>query len=582
MVWQAGRRLVLASVALDIFTAVSALIAIGFTRRAIGQLGALEPGGAVRPLATTLALLGIVSAFAAVSSANVHLVRRLLQEKTTAWTTLLVAERAERAPLIDFERADFHNGLMRATRALSSRPAQVAYTGTLTAGGLVGLVGLMVALLNISVTLTATVVLAIVPLWLAMMASAKLAVSFEIEDAESNRRRYYLQNLLTVRAHTTESRSYDLGPELLRRLHAAWQARLGILVRNQKRLAVRTGVLQLLSVGLLMVAGLLTVREVGNGNLSSTDAVVALAVVGLIRTRGQGVLSAIGMLHEAALDLGDIRTFLDGDRSGAEHRRPAAAWPSVHVVVDNVSFQYPDGTQALAGISAEFLPGELVALVGPNGSGKTTLSTLIAGLHEPTNGSVRWNGIDPASLDVGVRRAQAALHAQEPVRYQLSVRDNVVFGRAGVDEPLAVDRAVDAAGMSEVIESLANGHETTLGPEFTGGTSLSGGQWQRLASARAFYRDTPLLVLDEPASTLDAFAEARLFDSLRAETAERTVVVVSHRLSNLHAFDKIYVLQHGLIVEAGNHHDLLARNGLYAELYRTQAEGFAVGLPTAD
>jgi ATP-binding cassette subfamily B protein len=219
----------------------------------------------------------------------------------------------------------------------------------------------------------------------------------------------------------------------------------------------------------------------------------------------------------------------------------------------------------------------VVALVGENGSGKTTLAKLLAGLYQPGAGRVTWHGQDLADMDIGLARDRVAVLFQDFVRYFLSAEENVWLGRwESRDELERVRQAAVRSGAHDFISALPNGYQTFLGPHFFGGSDLSGGQWQRVALARAFFRDAEMVILDEPTSALDPRAEAELFDAVRELFTGRSVVLVSHRFATVRRADSIYVLKSGRIIEHGDHDQLMAAGGVYAELFTLQASAFGL------
>jgi ATP-binding cassette subfamily B protein len=220
-------------------------------------------------------------------------------------------------------------------------------------------------------------------------------------------------------------------------------------------------------------------------------------------------------------------------------------------------------------------PGEVVALVGPNGSGKTTLAKLLAGLYLPQAGRVLWNGVDTADSDRDQLGRQAAVVFQDFMRYALPAYDNIALGRTErYGDAAAVELAAHRAGLDQAIGGLPHGYSTTLGPQFEDGVDLSLGQWQRVALARVYFRNAQFVILDEPTAALDAHAEEELFDRIRDLLAGRSVLLISHRFSTVRHADRIYVLDQGSIIETGAHDGLMADDGLYAELFRTQAAAY--------
>jgi ATP-binding cassette subfamily B protein len=284
-----------------------------------------------------------------------------------------------------------------------------------------------------------------------------------------------------------------------------------------------------------------------------------------------------GMLQESAMFINDFLAFsrlapAEPELAAGRHE-PGSFGP---ITADEVTFSYPGSDRvALHDVSLRIEPGEVVALVGANGSGKTTLAKLLAGLYVPTSGRVCWDGRDTRDMDRRALLGGTAVVFQDFVRYALSARDNIALGRhERASDTAGIVRAARQAGADEDISGLPSGYETLLGPAFIDGTDLSTGQWQRLALARTFFRDAPLVILDEPTAALDARAEHDLFESIRTLFAGRTVLLISHRFSSVLSADRILVLADGKLVEEGTHAELMASPGLYAELFTLQAKAY--------
>jgi ATP-binding cassette subfamily B protein len=217
----------------------------------------------------------------------------------------------------------------------------------------------------------------------------------------------------------------------------------------------------------------------------------------------------------------------------------------------------------------------VVALVGENDSGKTTLAKLLAGLYPPQEGHITWDGLDLADMDITQAHGRVAVLFQDFVRYFLSARENITMGRwERADDHVAMHQAASRSGADQLLENLPSGYETYLGPQFFGGSDLSGGQWQRVALARALFRDAELVILDEPTAALDPRAEAALFVAVRELFADRSVVLNSHRFATVRRADHIYVLGEGRVIEHGDHAHLMANKGLYVELFTLQASAY--------
>jgi len=246
-----------------------------------------------------------------------------------------------------------------------------------------------------------------------------------------------------------------------------------------------------------------------------------------------------------------------------------------HIEFRNVSFQYPGSeSYALHNVSFAIEPGESVALVGHNGAGKTTIVKLLCRFYDPTAGAIFINGIN--LKDVATQQWYRFLGTlfQEFVRYHFSVRENIMLGAPERNDENAMKEAARRSGAAEFIERLPGGYDQVLGKEFEDGIDLSGGQWQKLAIARAFYESPPVLILDEPTSAIDAEAEYDIFSNLEQQYKNKTLVLVSHRFSTVRNAGKIIVLEQGCIVESGSHEELMARAGEYAKLFQIQARGY--------
>ncbi len=257
--------------------------------------------------------------------------------------------------------------------------------------------------------------------------------------------------------------------------------------------------------------------------------------------------------------------------------RPTRDNADREIVFQGVSFAYPGSDKlVLESVDLTIGPGERIALVGRNGAGKSTLAKLLLGLYPPTDGRIQVDGVDLANLDPLEWRGHVAAVFQDYMRFEITAQDNIVFGDLPRrDDARAMELAAVRSGAAEMIGTLPAGYSTMLGRAFDEtGQDISSGQWQRLASARAYFREAPVLVLDEPTAALDAKAEVEVYRRFKELSDGKTVLFISHRLGSARLADRIVFLEDGRVVENGTHDELLARQGKYAHIYSVQAEWY--------
>lgn len=296
----------------------------------------------------------------------------------------------------------------------------------------------------------------------------------------------------------------------------------------------------------------------------------------------QSFLEGIASLYENNLFLSNLYEFLDYNNSikvvpGNSTPNSQSESTNCRLVVDNVFFTYPSSSskQVLKGVSMVVEPGEVAALVGLNGCGKTTLVKLVSRLYDVNHGSIHIDDTNIQAIRPYELRKKIGVIFQDYVHFNLSARDNIWFG--DIDKPYDssnIHKASLQAGADEMIKNLPQGYDTVLGRMFERGEELSEGQWQKIALARAFFRDTQMVILDEPTSSMDPKSEYELFNSIRSILNGRTALLISHRMSTVRMADKIFVMNDGKIVEKGTHEQLLYDGGIYADLFETQASSY--------
>lgn len=488
-----------------------------------------------------------------------------------------LATTASTVPAEEFERATFHDRLERARFSGNVKSVEMVAGVTMVSAALTSFVAVSLGLAVLSLALLPLAVLLWIPLVGAVLLNSGQSYRVAYSLTSLERMRNYLEALLLDRQAITDIRAFQLADLLLGRHASVSRRRLEEIRDDSARQARRLVRAEAMNSVLLILIALALAALYSHGLI--TMPTLAVAAAGILQLRGQSDALALGVgqLHGSGLYLRDFATFVDGQRSRSTqpHRSPAASFAQIEL--KNVSFRYPDARDwAASNVSLHVELGEVVALVGANGSGKTTTSRVLAGLYRPQSGSVLWNGTPLEELDGSTVAAQIGLVTQDFVRLRLTAEANISAGRATEPSTHAeVVAAARGAGADAFISSLPDGYDTLLGAEFGGGAEPSVGQWQRLAVARALYRDASLLILDEPSAALDAAAEAQFFASLDRDRERHATVLITHRLASAREADRIYVMDRGRIVEVGEHATLLRRGGVYADLFAQQARRYA-------
>jgi ATP-binding cassette subfamily B protein len=285
----------------------------------------------------------------------------------------------------------------------------------------------------------------------------------------------------------------------------------------------------------------------------------------------RSLLESAGQMYGNMLFLGNLFAFLQLEPRVVSSPQPVPVGPVVRrgIRFRDVRFQYANSPRpALDGLDLTIEPGQLLAIVGPNGAGKTTLVKLLCRLYDPAGGCIEWDGQDLRNLSIADLRRRIGILFQEPIHYNASVAQNISLGKPDLaGDNAQLQAAARAARAEDLVARLPRGYGTVLGRWFDDGVELSVGEWQRLALARAFYRDAAVLVLDEPTSAMDPWAEAEWVANFRAAVRDRITLIITHRLTTARCADVIHVMENGRIVEWGSHSGLLAKGGRYAELW---------------
>ncbi len=530
-----------------------------------------------------LRLVGLEALLMAVSTAmsrGQSLLRDLMRASLGNHVNTLILEKAATLELRHFEDADFYDKMQNARREASTRPLSMALETASLLQQILILISYAALLVRLSPWSVLLIVAASVPSFIAEARFSGESFRLNTWRAPEGRRQNYLEWILTRDSHVKEVKLFNLAPLVLSRYRALFEK----FYAEDRALALRKGlagiVLGLVSLAAFYGAYAFMAVRAALGAITLGDLTLYLSVFRQGQSAIQSALASVGSLYEDGLFMSNLFTYLDIGTGGESPRvlppRTAPRARAQEIEFRDVSFKYP-GTDkwVLRGVSLRLAPGEKMALVGENGAGKSTLIKLLMRLYDPSEGAILYGGVDLRDMDARDLRDRVGVLFQDFVRYQWTARENVGVGWVpALDDRPRIEKAVEDGGARELIDQLPQKLETMLGGWFEEGHELSGGQWQKIALARAFMRDSEVLVLDEPTASLDAEAEHELFVRLQQLAAERTAILISHRFSTVRRADRIAVLQDGRVEELGTHDELLARNGRYAHLFRLQASGY--------
>jgi ATP-binding cassette subfamily B protein len=506
-------------------------------------------------------------------------VRKNQSMKLESYMYGLLHAKSVKLDLINFEHPEYYDCLARATSEAPWRPNSILNNVISMFRGFMSLLLMAGLLFSLHWGMALLLVVVNVPgIWLRLH-YADILYNFLRKQTPEARKSAYFNWLLTGERPSRELRLFGTGNyfiSLFKRSFLSQKEEEIKIIRKRTLIEIVTDTIKALAVLFLL---LFVARRTIAGELTLGQMAMFILAFRQGMSYIRDLFGSLAGLYEDSLFIGDTFDFLNLKENIVASGPvvfPAALKNSL--TVENLTFTYPGNSDpSINNVSFEIRKGEIVAIVGPNGAGKSTLVRLLTRLYDPDSGSVRYDGADIRNMDPELYRKNFSVVFQDFMLYNLGAGENIRLGNIEEKEVNEkIKHAASVSGVHELINNLPGGYDTVIGNLFDDSRELSWGEWQKIALARALFREAPVLILDEPASALDADTEFEIFSRFREIVKGRTSILISHRLANLSLADRIIVLTNGTVAETGTHDELMEKRGIYYRMYAKQASRFAV------
>lgn len=582
LVWQSSPGWTVARLVLVVFQGLFPLALIYLGKLIIDTvtlgLKSSNPEDVFQQVMPLLILAGLVTILNGLCQSLTELVNSAHSQKVTDYMQGIIHAKSVEADLEYYENAKYHDALQRAQQEAPYRPPQILNRLAQVGQNAISLIAMVGLLVSLHWGIIGILLVAALPAVLVRMKFSRIMYSWQRRRTQLERQSMYLGWMLTDEQFAKEVRLFDLGfwfgEEYKQIREKLYREKLDLFTKRSLYFFISQTFAGILVFSVFAYIIYQTIR----GVLLLGDLVLYYQAL----QRGQNnlrlTLNSLSGLYEDNLFLANLYEFLDLKPKIVEPEQPKTIPQKIQqgICFNNVSFQYTDSArQALKNINLTIKPGETVALVGENGSGKTTLIKLLCRLYDPTSGNITIDGIDIRQFKVADLRRQVSVIFQDYAKYHFSAEENIRLGDIEVEQKdVKIFSAAMRSGAHDAIVKLPQGYDTVLGKLFDSGEELSIGQWQKVALARAFLRDSQLIVLDEPTSAMDPKAEYEIFKKFRDLIEEQSAILITHRLSTVKMANRIYVMDNGSIVESGTHEELMQLQQNYAHLFETQAQNY--------
>lgn len=580
LIWQACKWWTVAWIALLIVQGVLPAFSIYTTRLLVNLVvEAVEtPPSAqtVYPIIYWALILGFILLLMQVIQSVLAWIRVAQSELVSDYLTERIHQKAAEIDMAFYESPQYHDQLYRTTSELKNRPLALLESGGSLFQNAITLLSIGALIIPYGAWLPVMLLISALPAFYIVLRFNRIYYRWWKSTTGDQRWAQYYDSVLTLNTTAAELRVFGLAPHFQKAYkeirHRLRHKRLTLL-RQQSVAQLSAGAFGTVVTGVAM--GWVIWRTI-SGYATVGDITLFYQVFNRGQSALRAFLNSIGQIYNNTLFLENLFEYFEQTPQirDPELPTPAPTAPQISVRFNDITFRYPgSATPVLQHFHLHIPAGKIVAIVGENGAGKTTLIKLLSRFYDPEEGSVELDGIDIRQFRLAELREMTTTMFQSPTPYINTVADNIKLGALAADpQPPEIQRAATYAGAHDFIMELPDQYETLLGKLFPSGVELSGGQWQRLALARAFLREAPIIVLDEPTSALDSWSEADWFERFRSLAAGRTAIVITHRFTIAKDADLIHVMEQGKIIESGTHEELLRLDGRYAHSWRVQTE----------
>jgi ATP-binding cassette subfamily B protein len=584
IVWQSSKKYTVINLILNLFQGINPLISLYLLKKIIDDLTiTLESNQQnnldFNSILGLIILIGLVSLMDNFCSVIATLIREAQSQIITDYVQNMLHQKSIEVDLEYYENHQYYDALHQVQTEAPIRPTLIFNTLTQFIQSLISLIAITFLLLSLHWSVILILLSAALPTLVVKLKYADKIYHQWRRWTPKERMAYYLHNLLTQATHAKEIRLFNLGFRFQQQYN-----QLRREIRNSRfRLAQGRTMGELITQSsatiTVFMATAIIAWQCWRGQISIGSLVMYYQAFQRGLSLVKDILASLAGLYENSLFLNNLSEFLALKPliHSAKVPKNIPHFLQIGIKFEQVYFQYPHCPKTiLQGVNLEIKVGETVALVGENGAGKSSLIKLLCRLYDPSSGHIYLDHINLKEFDLMQLRQNISAVFQDYAHYNLTVRENIGFGNLDyLNDVQKIAQAAQFSGADQIINNLTSGYDSILGNEFAQGTELSVGEWQKIAIARAYLRESPIIILDEPTSALDPQAEAEILTKFAQLTRNRTSIIITHRLSSLKFVDRILVLAKGVITEQGNHQELMKLNGIYAHLFQTQAQFYA-------